>query len=153
MQGSSQWTIYSVIYFVQIVQFHFWCSAGFFSLPFLFLKTNPDFETIYSLQNRVASIPTSASKSLTENGRSQQPPIDELQRSRGSTCTSSTGSDKLSPVSTPRGEKYIIIFTHKYDAFDRFLAQHIQCTFPSVQNISWPLYHCCNCFPMTMLYF
>lgn len=58
-----------------------------------------DFETIYSLQNRVASIPTSASKSLTENGRSPQPPKDELQRSRGSTCTSPIGSDKLCPVS------------------------------------------------------
>ncbi|KAM8723575.1 myosin light chain kinase, smooth muscle [Acanthopagrus schlegelii] len=61
-----------------------------------------DFETVYSLQNRVASIPTSASKSLTENGRSPQPPKEELQRFSGSTCTSPTGSDKLSPVSTPR---------------------------------------------------
>ncbi|XP_036945093.1 myosin light chain kinase, smooth muscle isoform X2 [Acanthopagrus latus] len=61
-----------------------------------------DFETIYSLQNRVASIPTSASKSLTENGRSPQPPREELQRFSGSTCTSPTGSDKLSPVSAPR---------------------------------------------------
>ncbi|XP_073350763.1 myosin light chain kinase, smooth muscle [Pagrus major] len=61
-----------------------------------------DFETIYSLQNRVSSIPTSASKSLTENGRSPQPPKDELQKFRGSTCTSPTGSDMLSPVSSPR---------------------------------------------------
>ncbi|XP_036945094.1 myosin light chain kinase, smooth muscle isoform X3 [Acanthopagrus latus] len=84
------------------VRVSFLMFCGVFSLPFLFLKTNPDFETIYSLQNRVASIPTSASKSLTENGRSPQPPREELQRFSGSTCTSPTGSDKLSPVSAPR---------------------------------------------------
>ncbi|XP_071327382.1 myosin light chain kinase, smooth muscle [Trachinotus anak] len=61
-----------------------------------------DFETICGMQNRVSKIPTSASKSITENGRSRQSPKDELQGFRGSTCTSPTGSDKQSPVSSPR---------------------------------------------------
>ncbi|XP_029364062.1 myosin light chain kinase, smooth muscle isoform X2 [Echeneis naucrates] len=59
-----------------------------------------DFETICGIQNRVSKIPTSASKSITENGR---PPLspgkDEL---KGSSCISPTGSDKQSPVSSPR---------------------------------------------------
>lgn len=67
-------------------------------LLFLFLTTNPDFESICGVQNRVSNILTSASKSVVENGRSPQSPRDS-----GSSCTSPTGSDKLSPVSTPRG--------------------------------------------------
>lgn len=73
------------------------------SLLFLLLTTNPDFETICGVQNRVSNIPTSASKSRVENGSSPQFPKDKLQKFRGSICTSPTGSDKLSPVSTPRG--------------------------------------------------
>ncbi|XP_044036078.1 myosin light chain kinase, smooth muscle isoform X2 [Siniperca chuatsi] len=61
-----------------------------------------DFETICDVQNRVSNIPTSASKSIMENGRSPQSPKDELQKFKGSICTSPTGSDKLSPISTPR---------------------------------------------------
>ncbi|XP_031168215.1 myosin light chain kinase, smooth muscle isoform X2 [Sander lucioperca] len=61
-----------------------------------------DFETICGVQNRVSNIPTSASKSRVENGSSPQFPKDKLQKFRGSICTSPTGSDKLSPVSTPR---------------------------------------------------
>lgn len=60
-----------------------------------------DFETIYSVQNRASDIPTSASKSTMENGRSPQTPKEELQKFGGSIC-SPTGSDKLSPVSAPR---------------------------------------------------
>lgn len=74
-------------------------------LLFLFLKTNPDFETIYGVRNCVSNISTSASKSIMENGKSPQSPKDERQRFRGSTCTSPTCSDKLSPVSTPKGNK------------------------------------------------
>ncbi|XP_070779507.1 myosin light chain kinase, smooth muscle isoform X2 [Enoplosus armatus] len=61
-----------------------------------------DFETIYGVQNHVSNVPTSAFKSITENGRSPQSPKDELQKFRGPICTSPTGSDKLSPASTPR---------------------------------------------------
>ncbi|XP_039979748.1 myosin light chain kinase, smooth muscle isoform X2 [Xiphias gladius] len=61
-----------------------------------------DFETICGVQKRVSKIPTSASKSVTENGRSPQSPGDELQALRGSTCTSPAGSDKQSPVSSPK---------------------------------------------------
>ncbi|XP_029292579.1 myosin light chain kinase, smooth muscle isoform X1 [Cottoperca gobio] len=51
-----------------------------------------DFETICGVQNRVSKVPTSASKSIVENGRSPQSPKDELP----------AGSDELSPVLTPR---------------------------------------------------
>ncbi|KAA8585338.1 hypothetical protein FQN60_004032, partial [Etheostoma spectabile] len=61
-----------------------------------------DFETIRSVQNCVSNVPTSASKSSLENGTSPQSPKDELQKFRGSICTSPTGSDQFSPVSTPR---------------------------------------------------
>ncbi|XP_051243409.1 myosin light chain kinase, smooth muscle isoform X2 [Dicentrarchus labrax] len=64
--------------------------------------TETYFETIYDMQNRVSNIPTSASKSIMENGRSPQSPKKELQKFTGSICTSPTGSDKLSPVSTPK---------------------------------------------------
>lgn len=61
-----------------------------------------DFETICGVHNRVSNIPTSASKSITENGRLPQSPKEELQEFRGPVCISPTGSDSLSPVSTPR---------------------------------------------------
>ncbi|KAF1379755.1 hypothetical protein PFLUV_G00179330 [Perca fluviatilis] len=61
-----------------------------------------DFETICGVLNGVSNVSTSASKSSVENGSSPQSPKDELQKFRGSICTSPTGSDKLSPVSTPR---------------------------------------------------
>ncbi|XP_041634264.1 myosin light chain kinase, smooth muscle isoform X2 [Cheilinus undulatus] len=58
-----------------------------------------DFETIYGAQNRVSKTTTSASGSVTQNGRSPESSKDRLQKSRGSTCTS---PDKLSPASSPR---------------------------------------------------
>ncbi|XP_040918082.1 myosin light chain kinase, smooth muscle isoform X1 [Toxotes jaculatrix] len=61
-----------------------------------------DFETICGVQNHFPKIPTSASESIIENGRSAQSPKDELKEFRGSVCTSPTGSDKQSPVSSPR---------------------------------------------------
>ncbi|XP_068434941.1 myosin light chain kinase, smooth muscle [Clinocottus analis] len=60
-----------------------------------------DFETICGVQNRVSNVSTSASKRIVGNGR-PQPPKEELQEFKGSVCTSAAGSDKLSPVSTPR---------------------------------------------------
>ncbi|XP_034394860.1 myosin light chain kinase, smooth muscle isoform X3 [Cyclopterus lumpus] len=60
-----------------------------------------DFETICGVQNRVS---TSASKSIMGNGRPPLSPKEELQKFKGSVCTSPAGSDKLSPVSTPRAE-------------------------------------------------
>uniref|UniRef100_UPI0037E78433 myosin light chain kinase, smooth muscle n=1 Tax=Semicossyphus pulcher TaxID=241346 RepID=UPI0037E78433 len=61
-----------------------------------------DFETILGGQNRVSKNSTSAFGSVTQNGSSPQSPKDELKKLRGSNCTSPTGSDKLSPVSSPR---------------------------------------------------
>nr|XP_046272082.1 myosin light chain kinase, smooth muscle isoform X2 [Scatophagus argus] len=61
-----------------------------------------DFETICGVQSLVSNITSSASTSTLENGRSPQLPKDELQKFRGSICTSPTCADKLSPVSTPR---------------------------------------------------
>lgn len=75
---------------------------------FLFLKTNPDFETIYAVPNRVSNVATSAFKSIMENGQS---PKDEPAVFRGTISSSPTDSDKLSPVSTPRGKKIMILST------------------------------------------
>ncbi|KAM3598959.1 uncharacterized protein V6R79_024694 [Siganus canaliculatus] len=61
-----------------------------------------DFETIYAVQNRFSSVPTSATKSIIENGKSPQPAKEEVQSSRGSVSSSSTCSDKISPASSPR---------------------------------------------------
>ncbi|XP_034075637.1 myosin light chain kinase, smooth muscle isoform X1 [Gymnodraco acuticeps] len=61
-----------------------------------------DFETICGSQSRVSNIQTSPSKSMVPNGRSPQSPKDEQQKTRGSICSSTAGSDKLSPVSSPR---------------------------------------------------
>uniref|UniRef100_A0AAQ4QR63 Myosin, light chain kinase 5 n=1 Tax=Gasterosteus aculeatus aculeatus TaxID=481459 RepID=A0AAQ4QR63_GASAC len=61
-----------------------------------------DFETICSVQNPVSSGQTSAFKSFVGNGRSPPSPKDRLQKFKGSVCTSPPGSDKLSPVSSPR---------------------------------------------------
>lgn len=61
-----------------------------------------DFETICGVHDRVSKAPTSPSKSVMENGRSPQPPKDELQKFRGSISTSPTSNDKQSPVSSPR---------------------------------------------------
>lgn len=88
---------------------------------FLFLKTNPDFETIYAVPNRVSNVATSAFKSIMENGQS---PKDEPAVFRGTISSSPTDSDKLSPVSTPRGKK-IMIFTHIYKAFIHLRGQFI----------------------------
>ncbi|TNN44311.1 Myosin light chain kinase, smooth muscle [Liparis tanakae] len=58
------------------------------------------FETICGVQSRVS---TSASKSIVGNGG---PPLSDnkgLQKFKGPVCSSPAGSDKLSPVSTPRG--------------------------------------------------
>uniref|UniRef100_A0A3B4V3V6 Myosin, light chain kinase 5 n=1 Tax=Seriola dumerili TaxID=41447 RepID=A0A3B4V3V6_SERDU len=57
-----------------------------------------DFETICGMHSHVSKIPTSASKSITENGMSPQSPKDERQEFRRSLCTSDTGSDKQSPA-------------------------------------------------------
>ncbi|CAJ1076168.1 myosin light chain kinase%2C smooth muscle isoform X1 [Xyrichtys novacula] len=54
-----------------------------------------DFETIHGEQNYLSKEPTSASKSITQNGG---PPCS----STGSICVSPTGSDKLSPVACPK---------------------------------------------------
>ncbi|KAM7371592.1 hypothetical protein PAMP_008811 [Pampus punctatissimus] len=59
-------------------------------------------ETICGVHKYTSKIPTSASKSVTGNGRSPQSQKDELQNIRGSTCTSPTVSEKQSPVSSPR---------------------------------------------------
>ncbi|XP_056258199.1 myosin light chain kinase, smooth muscle [Seriola aureovittata] len=61
-----------------------------------------DFETICGMHSHISKIPTSASKSIMENGMSPQSPKDERQEFRRSLCTSDTGSDKQSPVSSPR---------------------------------------------------
>ncbi|XP_059204800.1 myosin light chain kinase, smooth muscle isoform X2 [Centropristis striata] len=61
-----------------------------------------DFETICGGQNRVSNMSTFASESIVTNGRSPQSPKAELQKFRGSTCTSPTTSDNLSSVSSPR---------------------------------------------------
>ncbi|KAF3845994.1 hypothetical protein F7725_003072 [Dissostichus mawsoni] len=53
-------------------------------------------------ESRVSNIQTSASKSMVPNGRSPQSPKDEQQKTRGSICSSTAGSDKLSLVSSPR---------------------------------------------------
>lgn len=60
-----------------------------------------DFESMCGAQNCVAKVSTSAcKKSVVENGRSVKTPKDEP--SRVSVCTSPAGSDKQSPVSSPR---------------------------------------------------
>ncbi|XP_033999706.1 myosin light chain kinase, smooth muscle [Trematomus bernacchii] len=61
-----------------------------------------DFETICGSQSHVSNIQTSASKSMVPNGTSPQSLKDEQQKTRGSICSSPAGSDKLSPVSSPR---------------------------------------------------
>ncbi|XP_023137848.2 myosin light chain kinase, smooth muscle [Amphiprion ocellaris] len=61
-----------------------------------------DFETICGVQNHVSKMTTSASKSIMENGRSPQTHKDEPQKFKGAICASPTGSDKQSPVSSPR---------------------------------------------------
>lgn len=61
-----------------------------------------DFETICGTNSLTSKTPTSASKAIKENGRSAQSPKDELRGLGGSICTSPTGSDKQSPVSSPR---------------------------------------------------
>ncbi|XP_063760591.1 myosin light chain kinase, smooth muscle isoform X2 [Eleginops maclovinus] len=61
-----------------------------------------DFETICGSPSRVSNIQTSASKSIVPNGRSPQSPNHKQQKTRGSICSSTSGSDKLSPVSSPR---------------------------------------------------
>lgn len=58
-----------------------------------------DFETIYGAENHVFKTSTSASKSVTQNGQSPQSHKGVLQKPRGS---SSTSSDKSSPVTSPR---------------------------------------------------
>ncbi|KAL6103230.1 uncharacterized protein ACO6RY_02672 [Pungitius sinensis] len=60
-----------------------------------------DFETICSVQNRVSSVQTSAFKSFAGNGRSPAPK-GKPQKFNGSVCSPPAGSDKLSPVSSPR---------------------------------------------------
>ncbi|KAG7243548.1 hypothetical protein INR49_011104 [Caranx melampygus] len=61
-----------------------------------------DFETICGVNSLASKIPTSASKTIKENGRSALSPKDELQGLGGSISTSPSGSDKQSPVSSPR---------------------------------------------------
>lgn len=61
-----------------------------------------DFETICNAKKHVSAIPTSPSKSITENGRSpRSPPDTQLHKLKGFTCTSPKSSDKT-PVSSPR---------------------------------------------------
>lgn len=58
-----------------------------------------DFETIYG----VSKIPTSASQIIKENGTLPQTLKEEQQQQlKGTVCTSTTGSDKQNPVSSPR---------------------------------------------------
>ncbi|XP_041860861.1 myosin light chain kinase, smooth muscle isoform X2 [Melanotaenia boesemani] len=57
-----------------------------------------DFETMCG----VSKSPTSVSKHTKENGKSPQTPKDELQKCKGSILSSPTGSNKQSPVSSPR---------------------------------------------------
>ncbi|XP_067471949.1 myosin light chain kinase, smooth muscle isoform X2 [Thunnus thynnus] len=59
-----------------------------------------DFETICGVHNRVSKIPTSASKSVMENGKSHK--VEPQKLRGGSTCTSPTDSDMQSPVTSPR---------------------------------------------------
>ncbi|XP_034528812.1 myosin light chain kinase, smooth muscle isoform X2 [Notolabrus celidotus] len=61
-----------------------------------------DFESIYGAQSSVSKKPTSASEGITQNGQSPQSPKDKLQKISGSICTSPSGFDTLSPISSPK---------------------------------------------------
>ncbi|XP_005920394.1 myosin light chain kinase, smooth muscle isoform X1 [Haplochromis burtoni] len=61
-----------------------------------------DFESICGVQNRALKTPTSPSKSVMGNGTLPQTPKDELHKFKGSICMSPTGSDRQSPVSSPK---------------------------------------------------
>lgn len=68
------------------------------------LLTKLDFESICGVQNRALKTPTSPSKSVMGNGTLPQTPKDELHKFKGSICMSPTGSDRQSPVSSPKGK-------------------------------------------------
>lgn len=64
---------------------------------------------MYGVQTQVSNTSTPPSKSVTGNGRFSQSVQERQEIFRGSLGSSLTSSDELSPISSPRGKKKIII--------------------------------------------